>query len=189
MTKSNSWIQTYQGHRFDPLNPDTKDIDPLDIFHALSNICRFTGHCFRFYSVLEHSMRVAALVKPEHKLHALLHDASEAYIADVSRPVKRSAEFAGYRQIEERVQAAIFKRFNLDPHLPEEVKAADKAMLWWEYQALFQHSLPEWDRWREYGEQFPQGSFSGGTWDPEALQPHQINRPWKLFVSLYKEAA
>lgn len=59
------------------------------IAHSLANICRWTGHTNRFYSVAEHSMRVANLVPERYRLQALLHDAAEAYIGDVATPLGR----------------------------------------------------------------------------------------------------
>src|SRR4051812_44303587 len=102
-------IQTYSGKQFFPMRPIGGDIDIEDIAHALSNQCRFSGHCQRFYSVAEHSLRVAELVTPQHKLWALLHDASEAYLVDLPTPIKRTLE--EYRNAENRVMKAICRAF------------------------------------------------------------------------------
>lgn len=88
-----SWIQTFTGKKVFPLAMTTDMVDIKDIAHALSLKCRFTGHCRTFYSVAEHSMRVAELVRPELKLAALLHDAAEAYLPDFARPIKGEAYF------------------------------------------------------------------------------------------------
>src|SRR5271156_4912831 len=85
-SSDSAWIQTFTGKKFYPFNPKPQDIDIRDIAHALSNICRFTGHTKRFYSVAEHSRNVAKLVPAHMKLQALLHDASEAYLCDIARP-------------------------------------------------------------------------------------------------------
>ena len=84
-----TWIQTSSGGKFYYDSDDTDCINIEDIAHALSNPCRFGGHSGRFYSVAQHSVVVAYLVEKELMLTALLHDASEAYVVDVPRPLKR----------------------------------------------------------------------------------------------------
>lgn len=92
--RDDAWILTFTGRRMWPLDPRPADICIEDIAHALSLTCRFTGHCREFYSVAQHSVLVSLYVK-EHggdaalQLAALLHDASEAYLPDVARPVKQ----------------------------------------------------------------------------------------------------
>jgi hypothetical protein len=87
------WMQTFTGRAFYPLDPRPEDIDPVDIAHALSLICRYGGHSSRFYSVAEHCVLMSHAVAPEHALWALLHDATEAYLGDMIRPLKRSGRF------------------------------------------------------------------------------------------------
>ena len=60
MERRGDWMQTHSGLRFYPLDPRPEDIRIEDIAHALPMICRFNGHCSRFYSVAEHSLNVAA---------------------------------------------------------------------------------------------------------------------------------
>ena len=127
--KSASLIQTFSGILIDPINPDPSAINIVDIAHALSNQCRFTGHTREFYSVAEHSVHVAELVEPRLKLHALLHDASEAYLSDIARPVKHSLKLDSYRKVEKRLQGAVYAAFGLDKKEPEAVKWADDTML------------------------------------------------------------
>jgi hypothetical protein len=123
-----SWIQTYTGKKFDPLNPRAEDIDILDIAHALSNACRFSGHVKVLYSVAEHSLWVADLLKswgrpPMVELWGLLHDASEAYLCDVPKPIK--PHLTNYGEIEARVMLAVCERFDLPPSIPQSVHEAD----------------------------------------------------------------
>src|SRR5689334_2642685 len=113
------WMQTFTGRRFYPLSPRPGEIDPADIAHALSLLCRYGGHVDRFYSVAEHCVLMSQAVAPEDALAALLHDATEAYVVDVPRPLKR--QLAGYREIEEQVWFAIAYRFRLDYELPAAV--------------------------------------------------------------------
>jgi hypothetical protein len=147
-----NWIQTFTGRQFWPLNPYPEEIFIEDIAHALSLVCRYTGHCKEFYSVAEHSVRVSYQAQKLYlkadpspgrferarivALCGLLHDASEAYIADVSRPVKHSAIFGPiYKAIEANLELQINRRFNLPPMLPL-VKQADNQLLATERQDL-----------------------------------------------------
>ncbi len=118
-------IRTYSGIWFNVINPNFEDIRIEDIAHALSNQCRFGGHCRRFYSVAQHSVQVSQLCRPEDALWGLLHDASEAYLSDVPRPLKHLAEFKAYRVAEERLQRCIVERFGLSAVQPDNVTAAD----------------------------------------------------------------
>jgi len=115
------------GEYFDFESPETSIITIGDISHALSNICRFTGHVRRFYSVAEHSVLTSYLVPPEDAFAALMHDAAEAVLGDVSKPLKRL--LPDYRRIERRVERAIFTKFGLPIELPASVKDADREML------------------------------------------------------------
>ncbi len=130
MKRVGDWSQTYTGRRFWPLDPRPEDVEIEDIAHALSQVCRFGGHCKEFYSVAEHCVRAADFVSDEHKLVALLHDATEAYIGDVIRPLKR--QLVDYGEIEQRVAHAIGQAFGLGMQLvefPPCVEDADEIML------------------------------------------------------------
>lgn len=120
-------ILTHSGLYFNLLEPDPDLIEIEDIAHALSNLCRFTGHTNRFYSVAEHSVRAALHVPPEYALEALLHDATEAYLGDVSTPLK--ALLHQYRLIEFWLDGCIRQRFGLPAKHSPQVKQADLAML------------------------------------------------------------
>lgn len=135
------WMQTYTGRQFFPLDPRADEIDRLDIAHALSLLCRYGGHVDRFYSVAEHCVLMSYAVAPENALAALLHDATEAYVCDVPRPLKRS--LPGYQEIEDAVWHAIVEHFGIDYNLPAEVKEADNRILLTERAALMRTDL-EW---------------------------------------------
>lgn len=137
-----TWLQTYRGRRFDLLDPRPEDLDIGDIAHALSNLCRFTGHVRDFYSVAQHSVVVSHLVPAELALVGLMHDATEAYIGDVSRPLKRM--LPEYGVIEDRLWAVIAERFGLPRVLPPEVKQADNLALMWERRDLLGLPAASW---------------------------------------------
>jgi uncharacterized protein len=120
-------IRTRVGAGFDFDDPEGSDVVLADIAHALGNLCRFTGHTRWFYSVAEHSVHASHLVPAGDAAAALLHDAVEAYVGDVSRPLK--SLLPGYREIEARVERAILGRFGVPSPLPASVRRADAQML------------------------------------------------------------
>jgi 5'-deoxynucleotidase YfbR-like HD superfamily hydrolase len=127
----NTWILTYSGRRVEPLSPRVDDIAIIDIAHALSQQCRWTGHTSEFYSVAQHSVMVADLVtNPEWKLHALLHDASEAYLCDIAKPVKETPTFAEYKVAEARLTDVIYEAMGLTmtPEIHNAIKVADRRL-------------------------------------------------------------
>lgn len=129
---------TASGRPFWPLEPRLEDIAIEDIAHHLSNLCRFTGAVRLFYSVAQHSVEVSLAMAPHivtgrHRslgLYGLLHDASEAYLMDVPRPLKHDTQFAAYRAAEARLQRVIYAAFGLDPDdEPFDLKTVDRRML------------------------------------------------------------
>jgi hypothetical protein len=88
MHRKGGWIQTFTGIQFYPLDPREEDVELDDIAHSLSMIPRYNGHTKKFYSVAEHSILLSNAVAPQHALWALFHDAAEAYLIDVTKPVK-----------------------------------------------------------------------------------------------------
>ena len=128
----NSWIQTFSGIAFDLLAPRSDMVCIEDIAHALSLLCRFTGHTRKHYSVAQHSHLVAVIASragdyPGIMRQALMHDATEAYIGDLPTPLKRL--LPEYREIERKVWLAIAERFALPVIMHEVVKAADMRAL------------------------------------------------------------
>lgn len=131
-----SWIQTFTGKRvdFNDLRPEMFCIE--DIAHALSYINRFTGHTRRAYSVAEHSVRcVHHLVhanmetQDDDRTHVLLHDASEAYLNDLSAPVKHLDALHGYRELEKRVERMLLHASGLRPvRDPALIKEVDRIL-------------------------------------------------------------
>jgi hypothetical protein len=122
-----SWIQTFTGRQFFPLAARVEDVDVRDIAHSLSLQSRFNGHCLRFYSVADHSVRVSRIVPPGDALWGLLHDAAEAYIGDLPRPVKQEAP--DFRAIEDRLLVVVAEAFHLPWPMPDTVHLADDRLL------------------------------------------------------------
>ena len=125
--KEDIYMETYTGKYVTPLNLKYEDISIIDIAHHLSLICRFNGACREFYSVAQHSLFVSYLMPKEDKLTALLHDASEAYMADVIRPIKYS--IPELKKIEDRIAVRILAKFECFGVDWEAIKRADNIML------------------------------------------------------------
>ncbi len=148
MAKDKAWIQSFTGKRIELANPDSSQICIEDIAHALSRICRYTGHTKRTYVVSEHSVWVSrravqlfdqnrgldfpsawrAAMRIEIARYGLLHDATEAYLGDVSRPLKRLPGMEAYRKLERQWEQAIMDKFNVHIYAPE-VAQADAELL------------------------------------------------------------
>lgn len=137
------WMQTYTGRAYWPMSPNAADVHLADIAHALSMLCRYGGHTRRFYSVAEHSVLVSMVVPSEFALQGLMHDATEAYVSDVIRPLKQN--LSNYAEIEQLNWLAIAERFGLPFTLAPEVKHADNAVLLAERDALLDTPPIAWD--------------------------------------------
>jgi len=158
MERKGDWMQTFTGLQFWPLDPRPEEICIEDIAHSLSLQCRYAGHVKKFYSVGEHSWRVSQVCDPENELWGLLHDAGEAYLVDLPRPIKHfSALGDEYRLIEKRLMIAVCLRFGLPEIEPPDVKKSDDFLLQWE-QRDFMAPAPK--PWREHGALLPEGILS-----------------------------
>lgn len=144
-----SYILTYTKKEFYPLEPKIQDIDIIDIAHALSLLCRANGHFKHFYSVGLHSINCAYEARARGYsnnviLGCLLHDGSEAYLADITRPVKKHLH--KYLEVEDVLQGKIFEKWI--PHLTDEEKKLifeiDDAILYYEFINLFGEKIFEY---------------------------------------------
>jgi len=167
-------IKVSAGHYVDLLNPDPATIDVSSIAAALSKICRFGGHCPRFYSVAEHCVHATVLAMSEslHVTHGhrallsvFLHDAAEAYVGDMVKPLKLAVP--QYVDIEQRIEAAIQQRFRIDfLEWHDVIKRYDRAMLKAEKTAMWPQDTAEWAEFSEIEHR----SVSLQFWEPEAAE-------------------
>lgn len=140
--KKDAWLQTFYGGRVSVMNPQPDQIDILDIVVALTKQCRFNGHCSEFYSVAEHCVRGSLLAEKlygkEIAREFLLHDATEAYMGDMIRPVKRM--IPQFKEMEQVFWKAISSKFNLPYIHSKEVHYIDNVMVTWEKRDLLPHA-------------------------------------------------
>jgi len=147
-----NWLLTYRGIIYKPFDPRPEDIDILDIAHALSMLCRYTGHTKFFYCVAEHSLHVSHMVPEEFAFEALLHDASEAYVGDMSRPVKWGNNgLTAFNDLEKLNDIAMRIRFGLPHEMSPDVKACDSIICRNETDELF-GAMPADFRWDVLGD-------------------------------------
>lgn len=130
-------IFTHMGELFDFDNPTPDMICIEDIAYSLSNLCRYTGHTNKFYSVAEHCIRMAEADLPGDPLVRLLHDSAEAYIGDINRPFKETLHI---KKCEENILNIIGKSLGVKIEITPEIKVADNRMLSTEVWHLFKHT-------------------------------------------------
>ena len=146
--RKGDWIQTYKQKEFWPLDPRPEEVDIEDIAHALSLTCRFGGHCNAFYSVAQHSVFVSELVEESDSLVGLLHDATEAYIGDMVRPLKIS--LPDFSKIEGEIEKIIFQHFGIIDYDKKRLKHADNIALYTEMRDLMGKPPRIWNEAEKY---------------------------------------
>ncbi|MGY3495938.1 hypothetical protein [Bradyrhizobium sp. USDA 4502] len=167
-------IMLQSGAWFDFASPHTSPFTIEDIAQGLAHICRYSGQCNRFYSVAEHSLLVSETATG-FEFEALMHDAAEAFLGDITRPLKQM--LPDYKRIEGEVEQAIFSRFGIPTPLPREVKKADLRVL-----AAEQHQImpPGTDDWLRGQDVIPAPVVVRN------LSPEEAKREWLArFSALY----
>lgn len=172
-----NWIETRTGKRVSVENPQPEQFDIKDIAYALSNTCRFNGHCSGFYSVAEHSVAVALRLPIELRLAGLLHDATEAYLGDIPSPIKQF--LPDYRAIEKRFEEAVIRTFDLELTANDwhAVKTADLDALFTEAHFLIPSQGKDWTFF-----QGPTAFKVDYDLAPMCLPPSEA---YKLFIGMY----
>lgn len=160
------YILTYTKTRFTPLSPEMDQIKIEDIAHALSFLCRANGHFKHFYSVAQHSIHCCKEAKargysPRIQFACLLHDASEAYLSDITRPVKQHLQ--EYIEFEKKLQTTIYHTFfkeNLTEDEIIKVRQIDDHVLYFEFYALAGAYLPISNAYLKYEQDYSFQEFS-----------------------------
>jgi hypothetical protein len=135
-------IITVEGTYFDFTDPDSAQYTIRSIAHALSFVCRFGGHCRKFYSVAQHCVLLSYIVPEEYALEGLLHEAGEPFCGDMPSPLKML--LPEYKVIEKRVEASVLKRFGITD-MPPCIKKADIVMLKTEQRDLMRRQNDDWE--------------------------------------------
>jgi hypothetical protein len=144
------YIATFSGGKYYPMGPCQERLNIVDIAHALARICRYNGQVTKFWSVAAHSVEIArrageAGFSAPYIATALMHDASEAYLMDVPKPIKPL--FLNYKEWESNLEYVIAQHYGLVfPH-PQEVKQLDQEILLDEIYAFHQPGSAAWERW------------------------------------------
>jgi len=157
------YMTTFSGVRFTMFDPQVDQINLEDIAQALSMLCRFTGHVTEFYSVAQHSVMVSRLLPAHLAFQGLLHDAQEAYINDLSRPVKHHPGMSAYRDLEQRLERTIRLRFGLPEKLDPLVKRVDDLIVVDEARRLLS-PVPEWTT------RHPRSGVNIDPWSPQVAR-------------------
>ena len=173
---SNLWLQTFTGKQVFPMDMKLDDIDLVDIAHSLSRQCRYNGHSRVFYSVAEHSTLLARhAMQRKLPLHIakimLLHDASEAYISDICRPLKK--QLPQIKPIEQIADKLVCEKFGLIWPWPEIVHEWDQRITMDERMMLMRVH-PDWECWEPLGVKIQ-------MWSPERAELeffHAYNDLW-----------
>jgi 5'-deoxynucleotidase YfbR-like HD superfamily hydrolase len=177
--KQKAYIGTYTGKQFYLLEPRLEDIDIQDIAHGLAMQCRWTGQCKFHYSIAQHSVYCSLLGPPEEAFDRLMHDAPEAYIGDLNRPLKHYTEAGvAYRRQEAIIQEAIATRFGYSVVEPKSVKLADNSMLYAEKDQLLNLEFEEAENWDRYDED---NGIIISQWTPEQAKQRFLDK----FAELY----
>jgi len=135
-------IKIFGGSYYDFLDPESSRYTIEDVAHALSQICRFNGHTDRFYSVAQHSVLASFHVAPGYEYDALMHDAPEFVVGDVTSPL--GSLLPDYKALKKLHETAVCRRFGVTYPFPEAVHEIDIRMLRTEQEQLMDAANDDW---------------------------------------------
>jgi uncharacterized protein len=169
---------TFSGAWFYPNDPQPDEITVLDIAHALSHQCRYNGHCPEFYSVAQHAVICSTVARElgldeTVQFEALMHDAAEAYVSDLPRPVKML--LPEYYALEQRVQAGIAAKYGFVAVMSGEVREIDNRVLHTEARDM------------SLGFNMTHGNEDEGPYDFVAVNPVSSEEAKWLFIDRFCE--
>ena len=162
----------YSGKPFYPLDPSPDEVDIQDIAHSLSMTTRYGGHAKSFYTVAQHSVILSNIVSKENAFVALMHDATEAYIGDLIRPIKYM--LPKFIELEENIWRAVALRYNLPIVIPDEVKFHDTKICFTERNCLMNHTGET-----DWGHEVEPHDF--------IIEPWSQEKSYKMFIKRFEE--
>lgn len=184
--KDEQWIGLLSGAKMNYNYPEESDVTLDDLASALSNICRFSGHLPKFYSVAQHLVNTSRIVPAEFAFDALMHDTAEAFTNDLPTPLKWSLPI--FKELETRIEAAMAERFNFQFPYPPDVKTADTIMLLLEkkYVKLDER---DWPAYRDIEFEHMKDRVDLKPWQPQRAKREFLERFEELERDIYRQAA
>lgn len=174
------WISLLSGGQFNYNNPEQSDVTIDDIGSALSNVCRFSGHLPRFYSVAQHLVNTSRIVPTEHALTALMHDTAEAFTNDLPTPLKWALPV--FKELEVKIESAMSDKFGFQYPYPTAVKDADTIMLMLE-KFYVKDDYSVWPEFEQYTEDYVEpyvNLVSLESWQPRRAKREFMERYYEL---------
>jgi len=174
------WISLLSGGRFNYNKPEESDVTIEDIASALSNVCRFSGHLPRFYSVAQHLCNTSRIVPVEHAFTALMHDTAEAFTNDLPTPLKWALPI--FKELEVKIESAMGRRFGFAYPYPAEVKEADTIMLMLEkFHVKEDNSIwPLYEKWTKKSLEPFLDKVDLDSWQPRRAKREFLERFYEL---------
>jgi 5'-deoxynucleotidase YfbR-like HD superfamily hydrolase len=166
-------IALLSGGMFNYNKPEESDVTIEDIASALSNVCRFSGHLPRFYSVAQHLVNTSRIVHPDHSFTALMHDTAEAFTNDLPTPLKFALPI--FKELETKIEGAMSKRFGFQFPYPPEVKLADTQMLLLEKNYVKEDSH-EWEYYKDVKFEHLRDKVDLESWQPRRAKREFMER-------------
>lgn len=187
MSTSTGFVHTVSGETLEPVAGKISSVNLEDIAHGLSHMVRYSGQCWQFYSVAEHSLLVFDILRNlyprdfEAQWAGLLHDATEAYICDLPTPIK--ALLPRYKELEESIGNQITETFDIrwTEQVKQRVKEADRIALALEVPNLFD----DISDWEELVDKYRHLNYIKE--DYGVLNPIQIRREFEKTVEDFEE--
>jgi 5'-deoxynucleotidase YfbR-like HD superfamily hydrolase len=175
-TLDDQWISLLSGAHFNYNKPEESDVTLDDIASALSNVCRFSGHLPRFYSVAQHLVNASRIVPSEFAFTALMHDTAEAFTNDLPTPLKWALPI--FKELELKIESAMANKFGFQFPYPPEIKEADTIMLMLEKYHVKEcdDEWPHYEKYtREYVEPF-RALVDLDSWQPRRAKREFLER-------------
>jgi uncharacterized protein len=174
------WIALLSGAKFNYNRPEESDVTIEDFASALSNVCRFSGHLPRFYSVAQHLVNTSRIVPANLAFTALMHDTAEAFTNDLPTPLKWA--FPIFKELEGKIESAMSKKFGFEFPYPAEVKEADSIMLMLE-KYYVKEDFSVWPHYEKYTTDYVKPYIDLvdlDSWQPRRAKREFLERYYEL---------